>query len=110
MLFQSFQELCNTNSKPEFTEKVQEWCKILFSISTAKFIFYENNNLIDYSTHPPKNFENIGVAGSVIELNRPKIISEIRKNHLFDPNIDLSSLLPILYYPIKCQRLFFLKK
>lgn len=104
MLFQSFQDLCKTNNKFEFTEKVQDWCKVLFAISTSKFLFYENNKLIDYSTNPVKNYENNGVAGSVIALNRPMIISEVRKNHLFDPNIDLSSLLPILYFPIKFEQ------
>ena len=106
LLFRSFQDLCNSSNKIEFSEKIQEWCKILFSVSTAKFLFFENNQLVEYSNNKTKNNEILGVAGSVISSNRPMIISEIRKNHLFDPSVDLSSLLPILYYPLTFKKFF----
>lgn len=84
----------------EFTHKVHEWCKVLFSVSNSKFLFYENDNLLDYQDQQVKNRGNNGVAGYVMEQQRSMIFSEIKRNHFFDPNIDISSLLPILYYPI----------
>lgn len=58
---------------------------------------------MDYSRSPPRDLGITGVAGSIVGLKRPLIISEIRKNQLFDPNVDLSSLLPILFFPIKSE-------
>lgn len=104
LLYQSFEDLCKTSTKFEFTEKSQEWCKILCSSSTSKFLFYENNSLQEYVAKKIKCHEKNGVAGFVFESNRPMIISEIRKNHFFNPNIDISSLLPILYYPVRFQK------
>lgn len=108
MVFDAFNDFCSAKTRKDFTEKVNEWCKVLFSVSTAKFLFFEKNELIEYENNFIKNHKNNGVAGFVMSQKRPLIIHEIKKNHLFDPNIDLASLLPILYYPIILKKFFFL--
>lgn len=107
LVLDAFYDLCSAKNRKEFTEKVNDWCKVLFSVSTAKFLFFEQNEFMEYDNTNIKNHKNNGVAGFAMSEKRPLIIYDIKKNHLFDPNVDLVSLLPILYYPIGLKKLLF---
>lgn len=48
LFFEAFYDIFQSQSKYEFSNKAKEWCKILFSTTSTKFLFVENDSIIEY--------------------------------------------------------------
>lgn len=61
-----------------------------------------NNELIEYTSETnTQTYEaNAGISGQVLLNNRPMIFTDVCKNPDFNPYLDISSILPVLYLPI----------
>lgn len=114
ILFETYNLLAQSTSKQQFTQTVLRQTRIIFGISQCQFFFVNGESMVRFHARPDRNRAQDseaaaeeqrfsiyqGVAGNVATELKNMFVYDIRHSSMYDPNIDLDSLLPVYTFPI----------
>ncbi|CAD8168586.1 unnamed protein product [Paramecium pentaurelia] len=101
MMMDGFTNLMKSQSKQEFSSKVQLSLSQIFGFSQVLFYFFEDNQLVDYSNQDVKKYNvQYGLAGMVAHTKQKLIINDVKNSIHFNQAVDIKSILPIFAQPL----------
>lgn len=117
MLIQSFIQLTACKTKHSLSKEIKECATKVFGISSANFMFVENEKFVVYHSENKyfslmiynikrfffsyKEYEaTIGLSGHVYKSQRGLIISDVSCSKEYNSLVDMVSIMPIYFTPV----------
>jgi hypothetical protein len=88
-------------SPSDLISTLEDACRSIFSVPTSRVLLYSSSSFLKLSDNSVHSIDStIGISGKVLENRKPMVISSPYSSPLFNNIVDLSSTLPVIFYPL----------
>ena len=91
----------NCTSLNQLIITLEESCKAIFSVTTARVILYRPHSFLKLTDGTVQTVDSdVGICGKVLESRKSMLISSPYTCTMFNSIVDIASTLPVVFYPI----------
>jgi hypothetical protein len=113
MLTEALIAFTDCTSMMDLAMTVKSWAYKIFGVSATRIILVENDEFVVYLSQQEYSFSpfiyeyrckrhsvSTGISGVAYKTKKKIVMSDVQSNKDYNPLVDLSSILPVMYAPV----------